>query len=93
MADGNKKQDRSLLKSIFSTETVIFVVGIGCIVYGVAEGLKLMQVFFGVCIVGGSLALHFVRKKDWDAHWAEMEQVRKAHELRMAQEKEKAENR
>ena len=48
-----------------------------------------MQVFFGLCIVGGSVMLHFVRRKDWDAHWAELDRVRQAHEQRMAEEREK----
>ena len=84
-----KVQEKSLLGRIFSAETMIFCVGVGCIVYGLADGFKVMQVFFGVCIVGGSVMLHFVRRKDWDAHWAELDRVRQAHEQRMAEEREK----
>jgi hypothetical protein len=87
MGAGNV-EGKSLVARLFSAETLILCAGIGCVAYGVAEGLKIMQVFFGVCIIGGSFALRLVRKKDWDAHWAEMEKVRKAHELRMAQERE-----
>jgi hypothetical protein len=83
-----KSKDRSLLSRIFCMESVICCAGIGCVVYGLIEGLKIMQLFFGVCIIGGSFALRLVRKKDWDAHWAEMEMVRKAHELRAAQERD-----
>lgn len=72
---------------LLSMETAILLVGIGCMVYGVADGLRVMQLFFGLCIVGGSVALHFVRKKDWDAHWAEMDRIRQAHEQRMTEEK------
>lgn len=79
---------KSLFARLFSTETLIFMVGLGCVVYGLAEGLKVMQTFFGLCIMGGSFALRFVRKKDWDAHWAELDRARQAHEQRMAQEKE-----
>jgi hypothetical protein len=86
MGDGNKVQEKSLVARLFSAETMIFVVGVGCVVYGLADGLKIMQVFFGVCTVGGSIALHFVRKKDWDAHWAELDRVRQAHEQRLAEE-------
>jgi hypothetical protein len=84
-----KPQKTSLLRRIFSTETAICCVGIGCVVYGLVDGFKVMQVFFGFCIIGGSVMLHFVRKKDWDAHWAELDRVRQAHELRMAEESEK----
>ena len=81
-------QDKSLLRRLFSAETLIFCVGIACVIYGVFDGIRVMQIFFGICIVGGSVVLHFVRKKDWDAHWAELDRVRLAHEQRMADEKE-----
>lgn len=82
-------QEKSLLRRVFSAETLICCVGIACVVYGVADGIRVMQVFFGLCIVSGSVLLHFVRKKDWDAHWAELDRVRQAHEQRMADEMEK----
>jgi len=84
-----KSQERSLARRIFSAETMICCVGIACVVYGVADGLRVMPLFFGLCIVLGSVLLHFVRKKDWDAHWAELDRVRQAHEQRMADEKQK----
>ena len=89
MEGGQNVQEKSLISRLFTAETLIFCVGICCIVYSVANGFSVMQMFFGICIVGGSLALRLVRKKDWDAHWAEMDAVRKAHEMRMAQEREK----
>jgi len=87
MAENKEKQ--SLTSLIFSAPFLLGLVGVGCMIYGVAEGFKVMQFFFGVCIVGGSFALHVIRKKDWDAHWAEMEAARQAHEKRMAEEAEK----
>lgn len=87
MAENKEKQ--SLVSTIFSAPFLLGLVGVGCMIYGVAEGFKVMQFFFGVCIVGGSLALHFIRKKDWDAHWAEMDATRQAHEKRLADEAEK----
>jgi hypothetical protein len=88
MGNGKQGQGKSLLGRLFSIETMIFLIGVGSIVYGVADGIKPMQIFFGICIVCGSVALHFVRKKDWDAHWAELDRVRQAHEQRMADERE-----
>ena len=79
------------MSRLFSMETVIFCVGVGCVVSGIVEGGKVMPIFFGICIVGGSVMLHFVRKKDWDAHWAELDRVRQAHEQRLAEESEKQE--
>ena len=89
MEANDKAPEQSLLKKIFRTETAIFCVGIACIVYGLANGLNVMPIFFGICIVGGSVALHYVRKTDWDAHWAEHDRIRKAHEQRMEDEREK----
>ena len=88
MEANNKKPEQSLLSRIFRMETAIFLVGLGLMVYGVATGLNVMPLFFGLCIVGGSVALHYVRKKDWDAHWAEHDRIRKAHEQRMEDERE-----
>ena len=82
-----KSPDKTLLKRLFTTETAICCVGIGCMVYGAINGV-VMPLFFGLCIVGGSVMLHFVRKKDWDAHWADMDRIRKEHEQRMAEEQE-----
>ena len=82
-------QEKSLLRRLLSTEAMLCCVGIASMVYGVVDGLKVIQLFFGVCIVAGSVFLHFVRQKDWDAHWAELDRVRKAHEERMAEESEK----
>jgi hypothetical protein len=80
---------KSLISLIFSTPTLIGLVGIGCMVYGLADGINVMPLFFGICIVLGCVLLHFVRKKDWDAHWDEMERIKQEHDRRMAEEKEK----
>ena len=82
-------EKQSLGSLIFSAPFLLGMVGVGCMIYGVAEGFKVMQFFFGVCIVLGCFGLHLIRKKDWDAHWQEMDQIREAHEKRMAEEEEK----
>jgi len=84
-----KQQQTSLVSLIFSAPVLLGLVGVACMIYGVADGFRVMQFFFGLCIVGGSVALHFIRKKDWDAHWAEMDRLRAADEKRMAEEAEK----
>lgn len=85
----DKLPEKTVLRRLFSAETLIFCVGVACVVYGVADGFRVMQTFFGVCIISGSVLLHFVRRKDWDAHWADLDRVRKAHELRMEEERAK----
>lgn len=78
-------QKKSLVSTIFSAPTLIGLVGIGCMTYGLANGINVMPLFFGICIVLGAVLLHFVRKKDWDAHWAEMDRIKQEHERRMAE--------
>lgn len=85
----DKAGKKSIASLIFSAPFLLGLVGVGCMIYGVVDGFKVMQFFFGVCIVLGSVALHFIRRKDWDAHWAEMDKVREAHEKRAAEEAEK----
>ena len=84
-----KTTQQSLANRIFRAPVLLGLVGVGCMIYGVADGFKVMQFFFGVCIVGGRLMLNIIRKKDWDAHWADLERVREAHEKRVAEEAEK----
>ena len=91
MAAKENMQEKSLVRRLFSAEVLIFCVGVACVVYGIANGILVMQMFFGTCIIAGSVVLHFVRKTDWDAHWAELDRVKKAHEARMAEELEKKE--
>jgi hypothetical protein len=79
---------KSLLDRILSMETLIFLVGIMLIVSGIYTG-EHMQYFFGGMIILGSIALHFVRKKDWKKHWEEQEQLQRNYEARLRQEKEK----
>lgn len=89
MQQEDKKKEKTLLERIFSMETGLCLVGVVSVAYGFSDGIKEMPLFFGVCIIGGSILLHFVRKKDWDAHWAEQDRIRQANERRMAQEREK----
>jgi len=86
MAENEKP--KSLVDKILSMETLIFLVGLFLIGSGFYTGDP-MQYFFGGMIVCGSVALHFVRKKDWKKHWEEQEAMQKYHDERRRQEKEK----
>jgi hypothetical protein len=57
-------------------ETMIFLVGLFLLGSGFYRGEQ-MQCFFGGVIICGSIALHFVRKKDWKKHWEEQEALQK----------------
>ncbi len=86
---GDKTEKKSLASFIFSAPFLLGFIGVACIIYGVADGFRVMQFFFGICIVAGSFMLHAIRKKDWNAHWEDLERVRLAHEKRAAEEAEK----
>lgn len=82
------KEQKSLVDKILSMETLIFLVGIMLIGSGFYTG-EAMQYFFGGTIICGSIALHFVRKKDWKKHWEEQELLQRKYEERLRQEKER----
>jgi uncharacterized membrane protein YiaA len=86
MAD-NEKQKKSLAQKILSMETMIFLVGLFILGSGVYRS-EPMQYFFGGMIISGSIALHFVRKKDWKKHWEEQEAMQKRYEARRRMEQE-----
>jgi flagellar biosynthesis component FlhA len=87
--DSNKgKQEMSLIGRLFSMEALILVMGIASLVSGLVSG-NTMQIFWGVCIICGAVALHFVRKKDWKKHWEEQEQLRDMHQLKQKEKKER----
>jgi len=86
MAD-NEKQKKSLSQKILSMETMIFLVGLFILGSGIYRS-EPMQYFFGGMIISGSIALHFVRKKDWKKHWEEQEAMQKRYEARRKLEPE-----
>jgi flagellar biosynthesis component FlhA len=63
---------KSVLSRLLSLEGLLLVVGLALLLFGVVDG-SLIAFFWGAIAVAGQVALHFVRKKDWQAHWAEME--------------------
>jgi flagellar biosynthesis component FlhA len=90
--DSNKgKQEISVLGRLFSMEALILVMGIASLVSGLVSG-NTMQIFWGVSIICGAVALHFVRKKDWKKHWEEEEQLRDMRQLKEQERKERERN-
>ena len=86
MAD-NEKQQKSLINKIMSMETLIFLAGLFSLGSGFYRD-EPMQYFWGGMIISGSIALHFVRKKDWKKHWEEQEAMQRRYEARRKQEQE-----
>ena len=67
-----EKQEASIIGRLFSIEALLIVMGLACLVSGFATG-ETIQLFWGVMIVGGSVVLYLVKKKDWKKHWEEQE--------------------
>ena len=73
---------------IFSMETVLVLVALFFLYSGWQTG-EATQLFWGIMIGLGSVALHFVRRKDWKQHWEDQERMRQA--LEEARRREKGE--
>jgi len=88
--DSNKeKQEISIIGRLFSLEVLLILMGVLSLISGII-GRQLMPIFWGLMILGGSVALHFVRKKDWKKHWEELEQEKQLNEERARKRKEKS---
>lgn len=83
----NEKQNKTLLQKIMSMETLILIAGLFSLGSGFYRN-EPMQYFWGGMIISGSIALHFVRKKDWKKHWEEQEATQRRYEARLKMEKE-----
>jgi len=79
MTEQQQKQKRPLATRIFSTEGVLALVGLYCLGSGAVTG-EVMSLFWGGTILVGLVILHLVRKKDWQAHWQELERERARRE-------------
>jgi len=86
MADMDK-QKTSLLDRILRKETLILLVGLFFLGSAYVTGQS-MQYFWGIAIICGAVALHFVQKKDWKKHWEEQEELKKRHDAVRARERE-----
>jgi len=83
----NETNQKSLTEQIMSMETLIFFAGLFSLGSGFYRN-EPMQYFWGGMIICGSIALHFVRKKDWKKHWEEQEELQRRYEARRKIEQE-----
>jgi len=87
--DINKeKQELSVIGRLFSIEALLVIMGIVCLGSGIVTG-EVMQLFWGVMIIGGSVVLYFVKRKDWKKHWEEQERMQQAYLEMKKREREK----
>ena len=84
------KQEISVIGRLFSIEVLLVIMGIVCLVSGIVTG-AVIQLFWGVMIIGGSVALYFVKKKDWKKHWEDQERMQLVYtEMRRREQEKKA---
>lgn len=85
--DSKERQEASLVGRIFSMEAVLLVMGCVSLAYGLINR-EHMSIFWGVVIIPGVFLLHKLRKKDWQAHWAELEEEKRRFEELKKREKD-----
>jgi hypothetical protein len=78
--DTNKQQqESSLIGRILSIETLLLLMGVASLIYGIVNN-AVMNIFWGVVIVPGVFLLLKVRRKDWKKHWEDLEAEQKARQ-------------
>jgi len=88
MDKDKEKQEISLIGRLFCIEALLLLMGIVSLVSGLITGQE-VQLFWGVMIIGGSITLYFVRKKDWKKHWEEKEAMQRIYEQQMKEKRER----
>ncbi len=87
MNKNKEQQEISVLGRLLSMEAFIFLMGLVSLGYGFTVGTGI-NIFFGLFILGGSVVLYFVKKKDWKKHWEEQEAIKlRLDEMRKREEK------
>lgn len=88
MDKDKEKQEISIIGRLLSMQTLLLVMGIFSLVSGIVTG-EVIQLFWGVMIICGSVVLYFVRKKDWKKHWEEQERIAELYRQKEQERKER----
>jgi amino acid permease len=88
MGNDKEKQEISVLGRLFSIEALLILMGLVCLVSGIITQ-NAIQLFWAAMIIGGSVVLYFVKKKDWKKHWEEQELMQQAYMERKRLEQER----
>lgn len=88
MDSSKEKQEISVIGRLLSIEVFLLLMGIASLVSGIVTG-EAIQLFWGVMIIGGSVILYLVKKKDWKKHWEEQERLRERYQQKKQEGKEK----
>jgi hypothetical protein len=74
---GKERQEISLVGRILSLETMLLMMGVASLIYGIVNGVE-TSILWGVVIIPGVFILMKVRRKDWQKHWQDPETEQKA---------------
>lgn len=74
---GKERQEISLVGRILSLETMLLMMGVASLVYGIVNGVE-TSILWGIVIIPGVFILMKVRRKDWQKHWQDLEAEQKA---------------
>lgn len=81
MNEDKEKKKASVSNRFSPLESALFGIGLAFLALGIFTQ-DVVHMFSGVIIAGGSVALHFVKKKDWKKYW-------ETHELMLNRQKER----
>ena len=73
---GKERQEISLVGRILSLETMLLMMGVASLVYGIVNGVE-TSILWGIVIIPGVFILMKVRRKDWQKHWQDLEAEQK----------------
>lgn len=79
--EAKERQESSLLGRVLSLEAILLLMGVASLAYGLINSIY-MNVFFGLVIIPGVFVLHKVKRKDWKAHWAQLEEQQRREQER-----------
>jgi len=74
---GKERQEISLVGRILSLETMLLMMGVASLIYGIVNGVE-TSILWGIIIIPGVFILMMVRRKDWQKHWQDLEAGQKA---------------
>jgi hypothetical protein len=80
---GKERQEISLIGRILSLETMLLMMGVASLIYGIVKGVE-TSILWGIVIIPGVFILMKVRRKDWKKHWQDLEAEQKARSGRKA---------
>jgi hypothetical protein len=88
MNEDKEKKNVSISNRLSPLESALFGIGLAFLILGIVTQ-DVVHMLSGVIIAGGSVALHFVKKKDWKKYWETHEVMLERQRERQRAEREK----